>query len=91
MAIASHRPFLQVTWGCLCRVKSLVWNPALGSRHASVEPQLTVGSTWTQSRVNWLGELTQGCQGYLLPWEPHRQACFLLRVATWLLGYHPGL
>lgn len=39
VATAGHRPFLQVTWGCLCRLKSLVRNPASCSRgHASVEP-----------------------------------------------------
>lgn len=92
MAIAGHRPFLQVTWGCLCRPKSLVRNPALCSGgHASVEPQLTVGSCGHSPGSDWLGELTQARRGYLITWGLRCQARFLLRVATWLLGYHPGL
>ena len=56
-----------------------------------MEPQLTVGSCGHSPGSDWLGELTQARRGYLITWGLRCQARFLLSVATWLLGYHPGL
>ena len=56
-----------------------------------MEPQLTVGSMWMQSRVRLAWGTHTRVPGLSPSMGAALPGCFLLRVATWLLGYHPGL